>query len=246
MTIATYGPVLSVLSERWPVYTGELEPDGSPGVLRPDAALDLARERVAVLKKRGLLGGKDVDFDRVTDWWLLAWSDFQAAEFPFDEARKLSLATHLEVDDLARVYRVIKQSSGTVTLLTPAQRRTAGHLDPDAASWPTWLDRLHSLMLVYGEVGLAAARSWLARTGLADEPRFVDLIRAALYAVPRVKDKGEFARPEARVLDSLRATLFEQIPAPAEDAAPPTQEAMFQIEGELFKLPGELGYEPEE
>ena len=102
LTIATYGPVLSVLSERWPVYTGELEPNGNPGVLRPDAALDLARERVAVLKKRGLLGGKDVDFDRVTDWWLLAWSDFQAAEFPFDEARKLSLATHLEVDDLAR------------------------------------------------------------------------------------------------------------------------------------------------
>ena len=245
LTIATYGPVLSVLSERWPVYTGELEPDGSPGVLRPDAALDLARERVAVLKKRGLLGGRDVEFDRVTDWWLLAWSDFQAAEFPFDEARKLSLATHLEVDDLARVHRVIKQSSGTVTLLTPAQRRTAGHLDPDASSWPTWLDRLHSLMLVYDE-GLAAARSWLARTGLADDPRFVDLVRAALYAVPRVKEKGEFARPEARVLDSLRATLFEQIPPPVEDAPPPTQEAMFQIEGELFKLPGELGYEPEE
>jgi adenine-specific DNA methylase len=246
LTIATYGPVLSVLSERWPVYTGELEPDGSPGLLRPDAALDLARERVAVLKKRGLLGGKDVDFDRVTDWWLLAWSDFQAAEFPFDEARKLSLATHLDVEDLARVHRVIKQGSGTVTLLTPAQRRTTGHLDPDAASWPTWLDRLHSLMLVYDEELLPAARSWLARTGLADEPRFVDLVRAALYAVPRVKDKGEFARPEARILDSLRATLFEQIPAPAEDAAPPIQEPMFQIEGELFKLPGELGYEPDE
>ena len=88
-------------------------------------------------------------------------------------------------------------------------------------------------MLVYDEEGLAAARSWLARTGLADEPRFVDLVRAALYAVPRVKDKGEFARPEARVLDSLRATLFEQIPARGDDAASPIQEAMFQIEGEL-------------
>ncbi len=133
-----------------------------------------------------------------------------------------------------------------MTLLTPAQRRTAGRLDVDADSWPIWLDRLHSLMLVYDEEGLAAAKSWLARTGLADDPRFVDLVRAALYAVPRVKDKGEFARPEARVLDSLRATLFEQIPVPSEDAATPTQEAMFQMEGELFKLPGELGYEPEE
>jgi len=32
LTIATYGPVLSVLSDRWPVYTGELDADGSPGV----------------------------------------------------------------------------------------------------------------------------------------------------------------------------------------------------------------------
>jgi len=247
LTIATYGPVLSVLSGRWPVYSGDLDEDGSPRVLRPDTALDLARERVATLKKRGLLGGKDVDFDRVTDWWLLAWNDFQAAEFPFDEARKLSIATHLEVDDLARSHRIIKQGSGMVTLLTPAQRRTTGRLDPDAGSWPTWLDRLHALMLVYDEEGLAAARSWLARTGLAEDPRFADLVRAALYAVPRVKNKGDFARPEARVLDSLRATLFEQIPAPADAEAAPAQEAMFQIEGDLgFKLPGELGYEQEE
>jgi adenine-specific DNA methylase len=245
LTIATYGPVLSVLSNRWPVYSGDLDDDGDPLVLRPDTALDLARERVATLKKRGLLGGKDVEFDRVTDWWLLAWNDFQAAEFPFDEARKLSIATHLEVDDLARTYKIIKQGSGTVTLLTPAQRRTAGRLDPDADSWPTWLDRLHSLMLVYDEEGLAAAKSWLARTGLTDDPRFADLVRAALYAVPRVKDKGEFARPETRILDSLRATLFEQIPAPADADAAPAQDALFPIEGELgFKLPGELGYEP--
>jgi adenine-specific DNA methylase len=247
LTIATYGPVLSVLSDRWPVYSGDLDEDGNPRVLRPDTALDLARERVATLKKRGLLGGKDVDFDRVTDWWLLAWNDFKAAEFPFDEARKLSIATHLEVDDLARTYRIIKQSGGTVTLLTPAQRRTAGQLDTDAASWATWLDRLHSLMLVYDEEGLAAAKSWLARTGLAEDPKLADLVRAALYAVPRVKDKGDFARPEARILDSLRATLFERIPAPVEGAAAPPQQALFETDGQLgFRLPGELGYEPEE
>ena len=101
LTLATYGPVLSVLSRRWPVYTGELDNNGDPEVLRPDIALDLAREKVATLKKRGLLGGRDVDFDRVTDWWLFAWNDFRAAEFPFDEARKLSLQLHLDVEDIA-------------------------------------------------------------------------------------------------------------------------------------------------
>jgi putative DNA methylase len=216
LTIATYGPALSVLSRRWPVYTGELDEAGNPQVLRPDTALDLAREKVAALKKRGLLGGREVDFDRVTDWYLLAWHDFQAAEFPAGEALKLSIATHLDLDDLARTHKVVKASGGFVTLLTPAQRRTAGVLDPDAGSWPTMLDGLHALMLTYAEEGLGAARVWLNRTGKAGDSHFHDLVEAALHAIPRTKDKGEFVRPEARALEGLRATLFDDIAAPSE------------------------------
>jgi putative DNA methylase len=242
LTLATYGPVLSVLSRRWPVFTGELDGDGQPQVLRPDAALDLARERVAVLKKRGLLGGRDVDFDRVTDWYLLAWSDFQAAEFPSGEALKLSLATHLDLDDLARIHRVVKTSAGTTTLLAPAQRRTAGGLDPDAGNWPTLLDALHSLMLVYDEDGLAAARAWLTRTKFGDDAPFRDLFEASLHAIPRVRTKDGFARPEARILDSLRAALFEDIALPIEEVdIPANMQLGFEIEGQLFSLPGELG-----
>jgi hypothetical protein len=113
---------------------------------------------------------------------------------------------------------VVKASGGFVTLLTPAQRRTAGALDPDAGSWPTMLDGLHALMLTYAEEGLAAARAWLNRTGKAGDPRFHDLVEAALHAIPRTKDKGEFVRPEARVLEGLRATLFEDIAVPSETA----------------------------
>lgn len=218
LTIATYGPVLSVLSDRWPVFTGDLGADGEPEVVRPDAALDLAREKVASLKKRGLLGGRDVDFDRVTDWWLLAWSDFQAAEFPFDEGRKLSIAMHLEIDEVAKTHKVVKAGAGTVTLLTPAQRRTSGAIDPDATTFATWLDRLHTLMLVYDEDGLGAARSWLNRTGLRDDQKFRDLVEAAMNAVPRVRTKGALVCPEAKTLDSLRAALFDEIPAPADPA----------------------------
>jgi putative DNA methylase len=223
LTLASFGPVLSVLSRNWPVYSGKLDVEGDPQVLRPDVALDLAREEVARLKKRGLLGGREVSFDRITDWWLLAWSDFQAAEFPAGEALKLSIATHLELEDLAKQHRVIRATSGTVTLLSPAQRRTAKGLDAQAASWPTLVDALHALMLTYDEDGLAAARAWLARTGRADDARFSDLVEAAIHAVPRVKDKGEFVRPEARTLEGLRATLFEHIEAPAEPDLQPQQ-----------------------
>lgn len=220
LTLATYGPVLAVLSRNWPVFTGELDAEGKPEVLRPDTALDLAREKVAALKKRGLLGGKDVDFDRVTDWWLLAWSDFQAAEFPAAEALKLSLAMHLDLDALSKTHRLIKAASGKVTLLTPAQRRTAKGLDVDAGSYSTLVDALHALMLVYEEDGVRAAQGWLGRHGLTDDTRFKDLVGAAMYAVPRRKQKGMFVRPEARVLDSLRTSFFDDIVLPPDpDAA---------------------------
>jgi len=228
LNISTFGPVLGVLSRNWPVLTGELDGEGNPQVLRPDVALDLAREEVARLKKRGLLGGRDVEFDRITDWYLLAWADFAAAEFPAGEALKLSIATHLELDDLVKQHHVIRAASGTVTLLTPAQRRTAGALDPGASTWPTLLDALHALMVTYDDDGLAAARTWLERTGKVDDQRFHDLLMAALHAIPRVRDKGDFVRPEARTLEGLRTTLFDDIPAPAEaDTSVASQETLF-------------------
>jgi len=231
LTISTFGPVLSVLSRHWPVYTGELDVDGAPQILRPDVALDLAREEVSRLKKRGLLGGRDVEFDRVTDWYLLAWADFAAAEFPYDEGRKLSLAVHLEMDDLAKVYKIVRASTGTITMLTPAQRRTSGGFDPEAASWPTLVDSLHALMLVYEEEGLSAARAWLVRTGKVDDGQFHDLLEAAIHAIPRVKDNGEFARPEAATLEGLRATLFDEIAAPVDlDAGVEPTAQLFELD----------------
>lgn len=228
LTLATYGPALSVLSRNWPVYTGNVDEDGNPIVIRPDRALDLARERVAVLKKKELLGGREVEFDRATDWWLLAWNDFQAAQFPAGEALKLCIAMDLDLDDVARGFKLVKAQAGDVTLQTPAQRRTAGALDPDQGPWPTLVDALHALMLVYDEEGLAAARSWLQRNGCRDSSRFTAVVEAALHAVPRNRDKGEFVRPEARILDSLRAALYdEQIPAPEELEIPVAQASLF-------------------
>ena len=77
-------------------------------------------------------------------------------------------------------------------------------------------------MLTYEEDGRAAAQAWLDRTGKRDDQRFRDLVAASLRAIPRIRDKGEFVRPEARVLEGLRATLFEDIPAPVEPKRRPT------------------------
>jgi putative DNA methylase len=230
LTLATYGPALSVLSRHWPVNTGTVDAEGNPERLRPDVALDLARARVATLKKRGLLGGRDVDFDRPTDWWLLAWNDFQAATFPAGEALKLCIATDVELDEVLKEHKLATSSGGNVTLLTPAQRRTAKKLHVDAGAWPSQVDALHALMLTYDEDGLTAAERWLDQTGRRDDQRFRDLVGAALHAVPRTRDgDGRFTRPEARVLDSLRIALFDDIEAPVELS-------VAEIQGELFDL----------
>lgn len=50
---------------------------------------------------------------------------------------------------------------------TPAQRRTAGGLDPDASSFTNWIDRLHVLMLIYGRRPARGTKQ-LARTGMGE------------------------------------------------------------------------------
>jgi hypothetical protein len=92
-----------------------------------------------------------------------------------------------------------------------------------AGSWDTQLDALHALMLVYDEDGLAAAQAWLERTGRRDDPRFAALVEAALNAIPRARERDEFIRQEARVLESMRQTLFPSIKPPPEPAPPAEQ-----------------------
>lgn len=219
LTLACYGPALSIISKHWPVYTGDADADGKPVVIQPDAALELARAKVAEIKKRGLLGGRSVEFDRPTDWWLIAWSDFKAREFSSGEALKLCQAMHLDLDDLSKSLRIVDATKGLTMLLSPGQRRAKRAIDPTDDTYKTLLDALHALMLVYTDEGLSAARKWLARTKLLDNERFTALVRGAIYAVPRTKSKGAFIVEEAGTLESIRATLFEAaIPAPKEDA----------------------------
>ena len=91
LLLATYGPALSVLSRAWPVYSSETDDEGRSRLLRPEEALGAAREEVVRLRKAELVG-RDVAFDGVTDFVLIAWQTFRAEEFPYDEARRLALA----------------------------------------------------------------------------------------------------------------------------------------------------------
>lgn len=234
--ISTFGPTLSVISRQWPVYTSDVDPEtGDPRPLRPGEALDLAREEVADLRRRGLLLGRDVEFDAVTDWYVLAWDAFGAIEFPYDEARKLALALGLDLDGELVKLRVVSKKGSSVILQEPKQRRRPGLADPEESSFVRLIDAAHALIVAYQEDGVRGAESFLKRTRLQSDERFQALLQALINAIPRTKAKGKFVRPEASALDGL-AILFTSLSFPEEPEIElePSQ-AAFDLDGGVIE-----------
>ncbi len=216
--LSTFGPALSVISRHWPVLTSEVdERTGEPKPLRPETALDLAREEVIRLRKKGLLQGREVQFDPTTDWYLMAWDAFRAERFPADEARKLALALGLDVESDMVSRRVLRKKGSDVILQQPVRRRGRGKADPEATSFATWLDAMHTAMLVYAEDGAPACETFLKATGFLNDGTFKACLQAMLNAIPRRKIKGKYVRKEAEILERMRAAFFEEVEAPAEE-----------------------------
>ena len=231
--ISAFGPALSVISEHWPVLTSEVdERTGQPKPLRPEVALDLAREEVIGLRKRGLLLGRQVQFDPPTDWYLMAWDAFKAEEFPADEARKLALALGLDLEaDVVRQHRLVAKKQSSVVMQLPRARRRKGAVDPELTRFASWVDAAHTAMLVHEEDGSLACEQFLKRTGLLTDGTFKACLQAMINAIPRTTVKGSFARPEAATLDRLRQAFFEELDVPA-DETPPEEVVQLSLPGE--------------
>jgi adenine-specific DNA methylase len=216
--ISTFGPVLQVLSEQWPVLSGELDDRGNPKPLRPEVALDLAREEVINLRKKGLLLGRTISFDPPTDWYLMAWDAFQAAEFPGDEARKLALSLGMDLErEIIAEKRLVAKKASTVVIQEPKARLKKGMVDPDLAAFPCVVDAVHTAMVIYQEEGATVCETFLKRTGLMQDPTFKACLQALINAVPRTRTKGKFNRMEAQLLDDLRLAFFDDLVAPKEE-----------------------------
>lgn len=233
--ISTFGPALSVISEHWPVLTSEIDPKtGHPKALRPETALDLAREEVIRLRKERLLvslplnsrswnlgegpGMGAVSFDPVTDWYLMAWDAFAAAEFPYDEARKLAIALGVDLDKtILSAKRLALKKSSSVVLQEPSARRKKGMVDEDALLFEHWIDAAHTALMLYAEDGAGACDVFLRRLNLKTDPTFKALIQSLLNAIPRAKIKGKFVRPEAETLENLRLAFYPEMTVPVEE-----------------------------
>jgi len=220
--IATFGPTLAIISENWPVLTSEVdERTGEPKPLRPEVALDLAREEVVALRKQGLLLGRTVQFDSYTDWYLMAWDAFQAEEFPGDEARKLALALGIDLErEVISQKRLVTKKSQNVVLQQPVARRRKDLVDPDRTSFDCWIDAVHTAMLLYQEDGAPACQSFLKRRGFLPDNTFKACLQALINAIPRTRQKGKYVRKEAEILEAMRLAFFDDLQAPPETEPP--------------------------
>lgn len=216
--IATFGPVLSVISERWPVLTSEVDlKTNKPKPLRPEVALEMARAEVVSLRKKGLLLGREVRFDPVTDWYLLAWDAFRAEQFPGDEARKLCLALDVDLEGtIVKSKKLVTKKGKNVTLQLPTARRKRGMVDPDVEMFDCILDAAHTAMLIFDEDGARTCERWLRQRGLDRDQRFKAVLQAMANAIPVTKKKGEYIRPEMALLDRMNDALELGITFPAE------------------------------
>lgn len=220
LLLSTYGPALSIISSRWPVYSSEADPiTGKSRLLRPEEALDAARAEVVRLQRRRLVG-TDAQLDPLTDFALIAWETFKAAEFPFDEARRLALATGgLDIEELVRA-RILEKKAGSVVLLPPDKRVRRGEDDiqpgvhPEATTFGSLIDAVHTVMFVAAVDGLPAARALIDRAGLANDARFLACMQGLVNAIPRTRTKAGWVRKESEILDRLCAAYFPAIQMP--------------------------------
>jgi adenine-specific DNA methylase len=224
LLLATYGPALSVISSRWPVFSSEAdEVTGRARLLRPEEALDAARAEVVRNQRRRLVG-QAIQLDPLSDFALIAWDTFKAAEFPFDEARRLVLAVGgLDVDELARA-KLVEKKAGTVVLLPPAKRVRRGNdelpgVRAGAMTFAYTVDAVHTVIYVADVDGLPAAKALIDRAGLVRDNRFLACLQGLVNAVPRTKVKGAWVWPEAETLDRLCAAYFPDIRIPPDPMA---------------------------
>ena len=221
LLLSTYGPALSVLSQAWPVYSTETTADGTSRLLYPEEALDIARDEVVRLMTTRLVG-REVSFDAYTDFVLIAWSVFGARSFPFDDARRLALATGgLDIDDL-KAAKLLTTKSGNVTLTDPAGRLAHGDgpgVKHNRHHFERLIDAVHTMCYVVHHDGAAAARHWADERGLTTDDTFTACLQGLVNAIPRTRTGDEFNVPEAALLNRIATTCYPGIIQTPQDPA---------------------------
>jgi hypothetical protein len=123
-------------------------------------------------------------------------------------------------------------------LLAPNERLRAKGSDdqapgvrPQADSFGSLIDAIHTVCLVADVDGLGSAKALMDRTGLSKDSRFTAAVQALVRAVPRARVKGVFALPLAGSLDRLVTAYLPAVVVPPDPVEEPVVE-----QGDLFEV----------
>lgn len=199
--LASFGPTLEVFTRNYPVI------DDEGNNVRPQVALDEARNAVRDYLIERYLNEGVQEVDPITEWYVLAWLVFEAQRFPYDEANRLGKGLGVEVDDIKRAQRLWRKKSNDIVLRsheervqTPADKeksRTTKPIDPDAITFDTSLDKVHAVMYVYDNLGVIETQSYIKDRGLDSDPGFRATYEALMRVLPPTHDDWEILRDMA-------------------------------------------------
>lgn len=197
----------------------------------------MARAEI-VRVQRARLVGHPIEFDPLTDFAVAFWDVIKDDTATYDEGRRLALAVGgLDIDELQKA-KILEKKTGTVRLLAPSERLRARAGDdqapgvrPQADSFTSLVDAVHTVCLVADVDGLGSAKALMERTGLSEDSRFLAAMQALVNAVPRVRSKGVFVLPLAASLDRVVTAYLPEVTVPADPVIEPVAE-----QGDLFEV----------
>lgn len=227
--LACFGPALELFSKNWPVTRGTPRPQretskqrkltevADPYAVTPEDVLMTARSAVKDWAMRQILQAqRRAQMDPLLEWYVLAWSTFQAPQFPYDEAMNLARVVGLELDkDIVGVVAEKKQSD--IALWDSETRAARAALGP-ASGTNSMLDALHQAIRTAHAKTLQAAADQIRGYGLDKEPAFLDGLKALLEVLPVSRnfsgyEPGKALEPAARdfeALENLRRLAFSR------------------------------------
>jgi putative DNA methylase len=204
--LSAFGPALNVFSRSYPIL------DSSGEEVRPEVAFAEARKAIANYRFRKLVQTDTAGFDPLTQWYLLAWDAFKAREFPFDEARQLALAIGgFNVNDLAKVYKLIDSASGTCKLLTPKQRHKKRAFSADANNFSNLylVDALHAIIAIYQEEqNPQLVRKFMQNTGLNNNDMLMKTLEIAFKVLPKSAEEHKTLTSLWLSMDEIKAKVI--------------------------------------
>ena len=212
--LASFGPALEVISQRWPIHREMANPSrpDNPFGVTPNDALQVARQVVLDARRRRISDlWAEHPGDPLTDFFVMAQDSSGTVVIPFDEANLLARCIGLELDS-SDARRLFEKKGGNIRLYTSQERLASGlisHVAPTAHV----IDRVHTAIALAASVDVNTSINWCQLQGFSGDPLF----RGTLEALLRLWNSSD---PDREPASTLWSEMYSERPPEPEGMQP--------------------------